>query len=333
MIVLPLRRLTALICLGCCLCLGACGSRNTPVAAVQPFKAEPVAHESELLKLTLTPEAEARLGLATVPVAAGTARLLRSAHGEVVVAPFAGGIPASSTTDLATLGASQIRADGDLARLRAELQVAEKAFARAEGLVLEEAGSVRVRDEAESALGVARANLATAEAQRRLLGPAIAAMGRQGGNWVRVAAFASDLDSIDTAAAANVRTLGANAVTYSARPAEGPPSANASAGTVDLYYALADVRNPLRVGQRVSVGLPLLAQGGGILTPASAILRDIHGGEWVYVRVAPRAYERRRVEVASLQNDQALVVRGLLAGAEVVSAGAMELFGAEFGAK
>ena len=69
------------------------------------------------------------------------------------------------------------------------------------------------------------------------------------------------------------------------------------------------------------------------MVPASAILRDIYGGEWVYVRSAPRAYERRRIEVGAFSNGQALLSRGLARGDQVVTAGAAELFGAEFGAK
>jgi len=326
--------LAALGGLGLCWALAGCGEKPAKTAApVKPAVVEAIGHETELLKLTLTPEAETRLGLQTVAVGTATVRQVRPVHGEVVVAPFAGGVPTSSTTDLATLGANQARADGDVGRLLAELQVAERAYTRAATLVQEEAGSVRARDEAEAALGAVRANLAAARAQRALLGPPIASMNRQVGLWVRAAAFASDLGGLDRAAPATVRSLGPEGGSQSATPVNAPPSANPTAGTVDLYYALPKGAAQFRVGQRVAVDLPALGQSGDMTAPASAVLRDIYGGEWVYVRTAPRTYERRRVEIGATRGGAVQIVRGVTPGAEVVVAGAMELYGSEFGSK
>ena len=88
-----------------------------------------------------------------------------------------------------------------------------------------------------------------------------------------------------------------------------------------------------RIGQRVSITLPVAGPDSGLSIPASSIIHDIHGGEWVYVRVGTNAYERRRVEVAAVSGGRAAVSRGLTAGTPVVTAGAAELFGTEFGAK
>lgn len=78
-------------------------------------------------------------------------------------------------------------------------------------------------------------------------------------------------------------------------------------------------------------------QGGlgsaALEVPASAILTDINGGEWVYVETAPHQYERRRVEVARIIGGRAMLARGLASGVRVVTAGAAELFGTEFGTK
>lgn len=316
-----------------CLALTACGDKPAASSAPKPSTTAAVGHETELLKVTLTPQAETRLGLKTTVVGRGSAQPVRTVHGEIVVPPTRGGLPTTSTTDLATLGANQAIADGDVGRTRAELQVAQRAYDRAAALVKEEAGSVRARDEAEAVLGAARANLAAAQARRALQGPAIAGMGRQGPVWVRVAAFAADLDSIDRNASALVRTLGGSPVSRSAGPVAGPPTANLAAGTVDLFYALPNIGGGLQVGQRVAVDLPVRGRSDGLFVPVSAVIRDIYGGEWVYVRSAPHAYERRRVELASQRDGQALAVRGLASGAEVVTAGAMELYGSEFGSK
>lgn len=295
--------------------------------------AQVTGRETELLKLTLSPEAERRLGVAVIETAAGATRAVRSVPGEVVSPAVAGGVPFSSSVDLAALGANQIRAEGEIARLRAQLDGAERTFARADALFRESAGSRRAVDEAQAVLEEVRAAMRAAEAQRALLGPAFTDMGGQDLLWVRAAAFATDLANIDRSAAASIRGLGSNSVAVSARPVKGPLSANPASGTIDLYYSLPPGSKGLQFGQRVAVDLPLRGEVRGLKIPASAIVVDIYGGEWVYVRVAPYSYERRRVEIASMQGGQALVARGLVAGASVVTAGAMELFGAEFGAK
>jgi multidrug efflux system membrane fusion protein len=309
----------------------ACAAKPGEAAKPAPAKTELIGHETELLRLKLSPEAEQRLGVRLVKVGSGAAQASRSTPGEVVAAPLPGGLPLAASGDMATMGAAQARADGDVARARAELAVAEKALARADALVREEAGSQRARDEAEAARGVARAAHDAARAQRALLGPAVTGLGGDRARWVRVAVFSADLTQVRRGAPAAVRTLDGGPSVL-ATPAAGPPGANAAAGTVDLYYALPGGA-ALAIGQRVAVELPTGGRMTGMTAPASAVLRDIYGGEWVYVRTAAQTYERRRIEIARLDGGQALVARGLAPGAEVVTDGAAELFGVEFGAK
>lgn len=314
------------------LALVACGSREETSKTEKPAKVESVAYESELLKLILTPQAEIRLGLEKVSIGIGSIPRVLSAHGEIVVPAADGGVPTSAQTDLAALAGNQVRADGDIARARAEVAIAEKLAARADALVREEAGSVRSRDEAQSALIVARANLSTAQAQRALLGTPLAAIGREGVLWVRVAVFAGNLASIEGNAPALVRNLG-GALAISAHPVNAPPSANPAVSTVDLYYALPNPGGVFRIGQRVAVDLPTSSGDSGLMVPATAILRDIYGGEWVYVMTGPHSYERRRIEIIAVEGDQAMLGRGLARGDKVVTVGAAELFGTEFGAQ
>ena len=326
------ERLRILAAMLGCLLLSACGS-GEPKKAAAPAKVEAIGHETELMKLTLTADAERRLGIQTIPIGAGSSTRNLPMHGEIVAPAAAGGVPITAQTDLSVLAANQVRADGDIDRARAELAVTQTAAARAAALVREEAGSVRARDEAQAAAAVARANLRTAQAQRALLGSTLTALGQQGTLWVRVAAFASDIGRINRDAPAEIRGLDGGDLVATAHPVNAPPSASATAGTVDLYYSIPNRRGTFRLGQRVLVDLPTRSRSSGLMVPASAILRDIYGGEWVYVRSAPRAYERRRIEVGAFSNGQALLSRGLARGDQVVTAGAAELFGAEFGAK
>jgi hypothetical protein len=239
---------------------------------------------------------------------------------------------------------------------------------RADALVKAEAGSVRGRDEAAAALATARAAADVARAQRRLLGPAVAAMGRQPTLWVRVPVFGSDIAAVARSAAAMVRPLAASMVRplaasmvrplaasmvrplaasmvrpladandapSPARPVVAPPSANAMAGTTDLFYALDNRAGRWRVGQRVAVALPMGGTTTGMTVPTAAIVRDINGGEWVYRQTSPNVFVRQRIAVASVTGGTALLAGGLAGGlapgAEIVTDGAAELFGTEFG--
>jgi hypothetical protein len=324
--------------LGVTLALAACNGSESSLLTVKPAKTEVVAHETELLRLTLSQEAVQRIGLEVTVVREGAPRQTRTVHGEIVAPPLTnGGLPTRSANDLAALAANQVRADGDVARARAELVIADKAAVRAEALVREEAGSARARDEALSAQAVARANLDAATAQRKLLGPSVAAL-EQKGLWVRAAAFASDLPRIDRRADATLHALGAHGAELNVRPVQGPASADPVAGTVDLYYQLDGSASGFRFGQRVSIDLPLnddhdAGHANRVSVPVSAIVRDIYGGEWVYVQTAPQVFERRRVEVAAVSDRAAWLTRGPNPGTEVVTDGAAELFSTEFGAK
>ncbi|WP_375428571.1 efflux RND transporter periplasmic adaptor subunit [uncultured Sphingomonas sp.] len=310
----------------------ACGE-TVPSKPVAPAKAEAVVHEGELLRLTLTPKAERRLGIRTVRIGEGSASRARETSGEVVVPPTGGaGMPIGSTTDLAQVGTSQAAADGQVAQAQAQVRLARIAYDRAAALVREEAGSVRARDEAAAALATMRATLDAAQAGRRLLGPSVALIGSQATLWVRVPVFGTDVAAVERGRGATIRPLGdQSADPRAARPVQAPPSANAMAGTVDLFFAFANSDRAYRVGQRVAVALLLGGTAEGLSIPAAAIVRDIYGGEWVYQRTAPTSYVRRRVEITRVENGRALLSRGLERGAEVVTDGAAELFGTEFG--
>jgi hypothetical protein len=69
-----------------------------------------------------------------------------------------------------------------------------------------------------------------------------------------------------------------------------------------------------------------------VTVPLTALLVDHSGGTWVYQRLDSLSFARRRVEVARVAGDRAVIIRGITAGSLVVTAGAAELFGTEFGA-
>ncbi len=151
--------------------------------------------------------------------------------------------------------------------------------------------------------------------------------------WIRTPVYVGDLDSIDRRRPALVHALNdaPGAPARPAHPVNAPPSANPLNDTADLYFALANGDDGLRPGQKVGVTLSERATEESLVVPWSAVLHDINGGAWVYENTAPQQYIRRRVEVRRVVNSLAVLARGPAAGAKVVTAGAAEIFGTEFG--
>lgn len=150
--------------------------------------------------------------------------------------------------------------------------------------------------------------------------------------WVRVPVFAGDVQKIDTAQPASVTRLGGSEAPRSATRVTAPLKADPTAASVDLYYQLPGGGATLRPGERVMVELPLKSAERGLVVPTTAVLYDIHGDAWVYQELGERTYARRRVQIARHAGDRAVIARGIDEGAKVVTAGAAELFGTEFGA-
>jgi hypothetical protein len=65
--------------------------------------------------------------------------------------------------------------------------------------------------------------------------------------------------------------------------------------------------------------------------PYSAVLYGAKGDTWVYVNLEPLTYVRQRVTVAYIKDGQAVLTDGPPEGSAVVTVGAVELYGTEFG--
>lgn len=151
--------------------------------------------------------------------------------------------------------------------------------------------------------------------------------------WIRVPVYVGDLSAIDRRQIAQVQSLNdtPGAPSRAARPVSAPPTANPLNDTADLYFELANTDGSLRPGQKLSVTLAERASEESLVVPWSAVLHDIHGGTWVYENTAPQQYVRRRVEIRRVVNSRAVLARGPSTGAKIVTTGAAEIFGTEFG--
>ena len=65
--------------------------------------------------------------------------------------------------------------------------------------------------------------------------------------------------------------------------------------------------------------------------PYSALIYDLHGDTWAYTNPAPLTFVRQRIRVDRIDADVALLSDGPPVGTAVVTVGAAELFGIEFG--
>ena len=265
----------------------------------------------------------------------------------------------------------RIDAEGQVQQARVQIEAARIAFERADRLVRERAGTVRTVDEARAQWSLAEKQLAAAESRKQMvdntrldedpgtLAPLVISCPQNGvvrsqqatiGEvvsagaplfevidcdhlWIRVAVFSDELDDIDTASPAEITTIAGRNQTAKllAQPIVAPPSANLSASSVDLFYELENSGRRFRPGERVTARLPMVGDSENRVIPASALVQDYHGGSWVYENPSAQTYVRRRVDVRYVVDSLAVLGPGPDAGAKVVTAGAMELFGTEFG--
>lgn len=255
----------------------------------------------------------------------------------------------------------------DAGTAEAELTVVTQRVQRLERLLADGAASARAVEEARAQQKVAEANAAAARARSREInrsptgtgsgvivrspisgvlqsvaaqsGQTVAAAAplfdvvQTEGLWVRVPLFVGERNSIDTTKPATIVGLGdATGPAINALPVTGPPSADPVTSTSDVFYALQSPGSVVRPGERVSVLLPLTGAESALVVPTAAVVYDISGSAWVYEATGATTFVRRRIEIRSQAGTKTLVTRGIDAGKKVVTSGAAELFGTEFGA-
>ena len=67
------------------------------------------------------------------------------------------------------------------------------------------------------------------------------------------------------------------------------------------------------------------------VVPHAAMLYDAQGNTWTYTNPEPLVFLRHRISVDYVQGDLAVLSDGPPVGTRVVTVGAAELFGIEFG--
>lgn len=259
----------------------------------------------------------------------------------------------------------------EISRWKIEFDLAQAKAKRAQRLFDDKAGSVRDLEDAQAQVARTRASLETAQARLELLKKGDLDSAAEGLSslvikspmngilqaihvapgqtvtgttalleivgvdpvWIRVPVYVGDLTVIDATKPARAHSLAdfAGAETQPAEPVAAPFSANPESVTVDLFYQLPNTDLSYRPGQKVSVTLSLKGTEVNLVVPYSSILYDMYGSSWVYQNTEPQVYVRQRVELHYVLEGLAVLSRGPAVGSKIVSAGAAELFGTEFG--
>ena len=260
----------------------------------------------------------------------------------------------------------RITVERDLATARAALDAARAKAARAERLFQDGSGSRRALEEAQAELATAQAwytaaqerltsvnrshvnqanellvtapidgvvaSVAAGPGQTVAASSSLAQLTSLGRLWVKVPVYAGDARELNLDQGASILTLDQppDAAGLHARRVAAPPSATPAASAIDVMFELPSGA-PLQPGERVLARLVGRAGQEANIVPVSALLHDINGGTWVYEKTGDHMFARRRVEIAHTAGDVAVLARGPQIGAMVVTVGAAELYGIEFG--
>ena len=129
------------------------------------------------------------------------------------------------------------------------------------------------------------------------------------------------------ASAASIGLSGCAAVKPAALPTGEAPASMEKVGDLNRL-TLTD-----KAVERLGLTTAKVTKGSALEVPYGALIYDGAGKTWVYTNPEPRTYIRAAVTVDRITADNVQLRSGPPAGTDVVTVGAAELFGAEFGTK
>jgi hypothetical protein len=147
--------------------------------------------------------------------------------------------------------------------------------------------------------------------------------------WVRVVMSPADLRSVAAGQPAQIASLGDVTSGTTARPIA---SLNGAKELTALHYAV-DQADGFTLGQRVRVELAVSAAAMRSVVPTSSVLYDAKGKTWVYTSPEPMVFVRHAITVDHIDGDRVVLSDGPASGTTVVTVGAAELLGTEYGRK
>jgi biotin carboxyl carrier protein len=319
-------RLAPLLLVGA-LQLSACGQGSIAEGEEAPVKVARVG-DSAINAVTLSTHAATRLGIKIGAIKDAVVGRTRVASGEVVTSAVAASL-AVTAPDAGTISA---RDGSSLPAVGTRVQAGETVLIwRGLVAVNGQAPALEVKAPQDSVL----VRLNVAAGQIVAAGQTLFELTDPTEMWVRVPLNASDLKKVDRKQAAHVlAATGGDGAVLSAHVVTSPPGGDAPGGYTDaaIYYAPDRKDHGLNLGERTRVELPLI--GAGLhrsVIPYQAVLYDLNGKSWVYTNPEPFVFVRAAVEIDYVEGDLAVLTSGPSVGSAIVTTGAAELQGAEFG--
>ncbi len=385
-------------------CGPGAASGKTAAKGEPPVKVTGTPKEAELNIITLSAEAEKRLGVLTAEVVRKAVPKTATYAGEVMIAtgkliavssplvgtlkPPPGGalpdagdmvkegqavctlVPILAPEARAAMISQLIQAEGSVKQSQDQLNIAKVALDRQERLKKDNSTSQAGVDDAKNQFDLAQTNLRNAVALRDTLkqigngvaadaaititapaagmiqnvhaqvgqkvaaGAALFQVAEMDPLWVKVPVFVGEFKKLAAdhpAEICGVADAPGAPGSRLGKPVAAPPNADPIAFTVNVYYELPNKDGAFHPGERVGVILPMKGAAESLTVPRASLLRDLHGGAWVYEKTAEHAYTRRRVLVDRVVGDLAVLTAGAIKpGAKVVTDGAAEIYGTEF---
>jgi RND family efflux transporter MFP subunit len=259
----------------------------------------------------------------------------------------------------------EITAQAELGQARTRLETARMRKARADKMLADEVGTVRAVEEAQQEVELAATAVQAAETRLKqiqsapldadvqmvvrvpedgILRQVFVASGQTlsagaplfevadlRSVWIRVPVYAGEASTLVANSPVTVQTLSGGGRSWTAQPVTAPPSGDPVSSTIHLYFQMSNPGQRFRPGEKVMVTIRGAGSRDWLTVPQAAIVFDTQGGTWVYESLGERRYARRRVDVDRTVSSTAYLGSGIAAGTRVVTDGAAELWGFEFG--
>jgi membrane fusion protein, multidrug efflux system len=195
---------------------------------------------------------------------------------------------------------------------------------------------VVLKSEAAKRLDIQTAAVSEEQRTRKRIvgGEIVASNSGAKGVWVRVPLSESDLKTVDRGQPASILPLAVDdaAPGVPAKLIEKPAVKDPNEASTALYYAVDSASSSMVAGQRVRVELALTGSGKPQkIVPYSSVIYDLNGDTWTYTNPEPLTFLRHPISVDYIEGDMAVLTDGPPPGTTIVTVGAAELFGTEFG--
>ena len=301
--------------------LTACGGKASAPTHTAPAVVKPIP-EKNLNQLTLTEDAVRRLAIQTAPVREEQVTRKRMVGGEVMA------LPEAATLISATSAGIVAQPEGGIPLVGTNLAAGQTVLQLAPG------GTNKAPIELKVPQAGTLTRMLVAPGQAVEPGQALFEIADISKVLVRAPIYVGEVDKVDRGKPAQILPLARSdqAAGLSATAIDLAAIGNAQTSTAAVYYLVDGANHGLVPGQRVRVAFSLMDKGAPQkIVPYASVVYDLHGDTWAYTNPDPLVYIREHISVDYIEGDLAVLAQGPAPGTQVVTVGAAELLGTEFG--